>query len=388
MSSNSYRSCVFRSQRPPHRSKGFNLVEIMVAIAIGLLLMLALVTLFVNVTQTNKEMANTNSQIENARFAMQLLESDIQHAGFWGTYLPKFEDLTLTSAPADTPFAVPSVCLPYNTTNWDAGYKNNILGIPVQTYDAVPAGCEAIILNKKLQTDVLVVRHAETCIPGVGNCKAEVAGRLYFQSSLCGDVIEDPVPYILSDVDFDLHKKDCVALADKRRFISHIYYIRDYAQTVGDGIPTLVRSEFDVSGSTPGHQPPLALVEGIEGFRVELGVDSLSETGGAIDYSSGVEWADPENWNTATNRGDGVPDGNYMHCDTVTPCDDPIALANVVAVKLYVLARSSTPTLGYTDTKTYSLGGQVLGPFNDNFKRHVFTTTVRLVNKAGRRETP
>ena len=372
---------------PPGRSKGFNLVEIMVAIAIGLLMMLALVTLFVNVTQTNKEMANTNSQIENARFAMQLLESDVQHAGFWGTHLPEFEDLTLTSAPSDAPSAVPSICLPYDNVTWDDGYKNELIGIPVQTYDVVPPGCGAVVVNKKLQTDVLVVRHAETCVTGVGTCEAEVAGRLYFQSRLCGDVIEDTVPYILSHQNFDLHKKDCTALADKRRFISHIYYIRDYAQTAGDGIPTLVRSQFDLSGGTPAHQAPLALVEGIEGFRVELGVDSLSESGEGIDYTSGVEWADPENWNTATNRGDGIPDDDYVHCDAVTPCTAD-TLSNVVAVKLYVLARSSTPTLGYTDTKTYALGEQVLGPFNDNFKRHVFTTTVRLVNKAGRRETP
>lgn len=384
---NSAQSAAVLGRQPPGRSKGFNLVEIMVAIAIGLLLMLALVTLFVNVTQTNKEMANTNSQIENARFAMQLLETDVQHAGFWGTYLPKFEDLTMTSAPADAPFDVPSVCLPYSPANWDLGYKNNIIGIPVQTDDAVPAGCAGVVANKKLQTDVLVVRHAETCIPGVGSCGPEVAGRLYFQSSLCGDITIDPDSYLLSEAGLDLHKKDCTALADKRRFISHIYYIRDYAQTAGDGIPTLVRSEFDVAGGIPAHQPPLALVEGIEGFRVELGVDSLSETGGGIDYTSGVEWANAENWTTAINRGDGIPDDDYVHCDAVTPCIAD-TLANVVAVKLYVLARSSTPTLGYTDTKTYALGDQVLGPFNDNFKRHVFTTTVRLVNKAGRRETP
>jgi type IV pilus assembly protein PilW len=364
--------------------KGFNLVEIMVAIAIGLLLMLALTTLFVNITSTNKEMANTNSQIENARFSMQVLEADVQHAGFWGDYLPEFEDLTMTSAPADAPFDVPSVCLDYSTTNWDQAYKINLLGIPVQTYDAVPTGCEAIVVNKKANTDVLVLRHAETCLPGVGNCEADIAGRLYFQSSLCDS---DPHPYVLDTTNFVLRKKDCTALADKRRFISNIYYIRDYAQTAGDGIPTLVRSQFDVSGGVPAHQTPQALVEGVEGFRVELGVDSLSETGGVIDYTSEVEWQDPDNWSTAMNRGDGVPDNDYVHCETLTPCDAS-TLSNVVAVKLYVLARSSASTPGYTDTKTYTLGGQVLGPFNDNFKRHVFTTTIRLMNKAGRRETP
>jgi type IV pilus assembly protein PilW len=43
---------------------------------------------------------------------------------------------------------------------------------------------------------------------------------------------------------------------------------------------------------------------------------------------------------------------------------------------------------GYTDGKTYSLGTTTLGPFNDNFKRHVFSSTVRLNNISGRRETP
>ena len=64
-------------------------------------------------------------------------------------------------------------------------------------------------------------------------------------------------------------------------------------------------------------------------------------------------------------------------------------LMNVTSARIYVLARSREASPNYTDTKTYTLGsaGDV-GPFNDNFKRHVFTTTVRLTNVAGRRVTP
>ncbi len=50
--------------------------------------------------------------------------------------------------------------------------------------------------------------------------------------------------------------------------------------------------------------------------------------------------------------------------------------------------RSVTPVDGYTDTRTYQLGGATLGPFNDRFQRKVFSTTVRLANVSGRRETP
>ena len=38
-------------------------------------------------------------------------------------------------------------------------------------------------------------------------------------------------------------------------------------------------------------------------------------------------------------------------------------------------------------TKTYDLGaGIVVGPFNDHYKRHAYTSVVRLMNPAGRRE--
>ena len=62
---------------------------------------------------------------------------------------------------------------------------------------------------------------------------------------------------------------------------------------------------------------------------------------------------------------------------------------NVTSARIYVLARSREASPNYTDTKTYTLGSAgAVGPFNDNFKRHVFTTTVRLTNVAGRRVTP
>jgi type IV pilus assembly protein PilW len=62
-------------------------------------------------------------------------------------------------------------------------------------------------------------------------------------------------------------------------------------------------------------------------------------------------------------------------------------LNNVVAAKVYVLARSLEVTPGYTDTKTYQLGSTTINPLGGGFKRHVFSTTVRLVNPSGRRES-
>jgi type IV pilus assembly protein PilW len=175
--------------------------------------------------------------------------------------------------------------------------------------------------------------------------------------------------------------------ANKRKFVSRIYYVRDYAKTAGDGIPTLVRADFDLFGGALAHQPAVPLIEGIEGFRVELGIDSVGDAGTEVNYFLAAAWSDPLNRVTLLNRGDGIPDGAFVRCTTAVPCTKE-QLANVVAVKLYVLARSTEPTPGHTDTKTYNLGATTLGPFSDSYKRHVFSTAVRLTNISSRRETP
>ena len=148
-----------------------------------------------------------------------------------------------------------------------------------------------------------------------------------------------------------------------------------------------MRSEFDSTavGCAPAHQAAVPLVEGIDGFRVEFGIDSLSRTGAAVNYANPIVWDDPDTKTTATNRGDAMPDGAYVHCD---PCTAD-QLMNATSARIYVLARSREPTQGYVDTKTYTLGsGDCARPYDDGFKRHVYTTTMRLPNVAGRRERP
>jgi type IV pilus assembly protein PilW len=137
----------------------------------------------------------------------------------------------------------------------------------------------------------------------------------------------------------------------------------------------------------PAHEDAVPLIEGINGFRVELGVDDVSETGGAVDYTAAVDWVDPDTRDSATNRGDGVPDQDFLHCTTAVPCTVG-DLTNVTAVRLYILARTRETSQGFEDTKTYTLGDTVLGPFNDAFPRHLFVTTIRLPNISGRRITP
>lgn len=435
-------------------ARGLSLIELMIAITLGMIVMAAVLALFLNITRSNIEMVKMNRQIENGRFAIQLLQDDIVHAGFWGSFVPGFDDLTGLGAPLDAPNALPDPCLAHSAANWTTDYIKNLVGIPVQGN----AGTCTVVGNQQANTDVLVVRHAQSCVAGAAGCEADTAGKLYFQSTLCeldvaataqqpntsttiklnadaiatddfykGAVIRiiaglgagqtrtikgyvgatrdatiDPawavIPdnssiyafglgYVLGASGHIFHEKNCATLADKRKFVSSIYYIRDHAVSPGDGIPTLMRSSFDLSG-TLAHQPAQPLIEGIQGFRVEYGIDDKSDIGANVNNSVAIAWADPFNLVSPTNRGDGVPDrwvdAAGVTCASAAVCD----AANIVSARIHVLARSLEPTPGYADGKTYRLGGTSMGPFNDGFKRHVFSTTVRLVNPAGRRDTP
>jgi type IV pilus assembly protein PilW len=467
------------SPRRYRRSRGFTLIELMISMVISLVVLSAMIGIFVNTSAGQREMEKTNGLIENGRIATQLLTDDLVHAGYWGGYVPQFDDYTATTAPADVPNAVPNACRPFNT--WNSSHRSNLLGIAVESSEILPSGAACLSpLSKKDGTDVLTIRHAETCVPGVGNCGPDVAGRLYLQTSSCKaernagtaqgaasntiilsanasttsnrytgltirtvsgtgggqinsiiayngstrtatmsqpwSIVPDSTTtyafeYVLGTSSFPLHKKDCVGTgtpaslpitrgtaADKRRFISNIYYVHEYPHPdqPNDVVPTLVRSQLDVSGGALAQQAPVALIEGIEGFRIALGIDDSSDSGDPVSYTGAIHWADPTLKTSPTNRGDGAPD-EFVRCSVATPCT-AAQLTNTVAVKLYILVRSIDRTPGHLDARTYCLGerdadgtcaaANTIAAANDNYKRHVFSTSVRLVNISARRETP
>lgn len=425
---------------------GFTLIELMVAMVIGLFLVLAMTTLLINVSRNNSEMSKTNGLIENGRFALQLLEDEVSHAGFLGGYVPEFDNLAVPDEAADNPYiptvegsypssTVPDPCRPFfppapppaPPAGWPDSMKKSLIGIPVQGYEipaAVPSPvlpvCASVVTDPKANTDVLFVRHLEraaNCLPDPATgstpsgCPVPVDNGVYFQQSRCGEsmvpqgtdpdtsayvfqgYLPDPALPTAGNATFLLRQRNCSTLAELRKFVSSLYYVRDYAVRAGDGIPTLMRSQFGPVTTSSGQvmftfQPAQPMIEGIEGFRVEYGIDSLSDFGAAVNFAEPIRWANAETKTSPINRGDGLPDGAYVRCTAAAPCNVD-QMVNTVAVRIYVLARSLEPTPGYEDKKTYNLGSTTFTPpAGDSYKRHLFVQTIRLHNVSSRRETP
>jgi type IV pilus assembly protein PilW len=336
------------------RESGFSIIELMVAITLGLMVLAGLASLFANASASRNELERNSRQIENGRFAIELMSDDLRVAGFYG-------EVNVRALGAATALPDPCSLVP---ADWAAA-----IPIAVYGYDngAGKPGC--IPGNYKANTDILVVRRVSTCEVGVAGCDPLTSGQPYIQASRCSNQIAIAA-YRLGlqgSTTWDMQTKACdpAALTLQRRYTVHIYYIAT-DNGLGVAIPTLTRLDFTGAGYTL-----LPMVEGIEEFQVEYGIDTNGD--GDVDGYG----ADPNNF-------------------TIVGCAACAALDNwnnVMSVRLNLLARNIDPSPRYTDTKTYTVGRDQSGANitvtpGGAYRRHAYTGLVRLVNVAQRRDTP
>ena len=122
-----------------------------------------------NVSSNRRDMERTGRQIENGRFAVQLLADDIVNAGYFGEFDPR---------DVGPPTTRPDPC-----STSAADMKNMVL-MHVQGY-AAGATQPSCISDVRTGTAVIAIRRTATCIAGDTNCDAAAAGQIYFQSTLC-----------------------------------------------------------------------------------------------------------------------------------------------------------------------------------------------------------
>ena len=162
--------------------------------------------------------------------------------------------------------------------------------------------------------------------------------------------------------------------ASIRKYRTHIYFVAPCSTPNGGGVlctgsaddlgsplPTLKRLELGAGGAFT----IVPIVEGIEAIRVEYGVDSSPTI---ADPGTGL-------------IGDGLPDA-FVNAPSVAE------MGNAVAARIYVLARNTSPSGGYVDDKTYTMGTLTTTATNDKYKRHVYGAETRIANQSGRREIP
>ena len=370
------------------RNLGFSLIELMIALTIGLILLTVLSLILVNSYESNRELQKTSQRIENGRFAIDVLSQNIRHAGFYGH---------LFALPA-APGSLPDPCeLSSLTALRDA------LALPVQGYRAADLTTRADVssttciskglltnANLKPGSDVVVVRRASTQSVTVG--AVPNLNDVYIIATGLGLGVQAGTTSAITSTSHVDGTTACTATSTSaplglcrqngtaapiRKYVVQIYFVAPCSSGSGtngvcttgdDTIPTLKRLDLTAVGGTRKFEI-VPLVEGIEYLKAEFGLDTVPSTASVTGLI-----------------GDGIVDTYSAAPATVADW------TNVIAAKVFVLARNTDPTTGYADIKTYALGS--ISPVlmttatNDTYKRHAYSTTIRLVNPAGRREIP
>jgi len=355
------------------RQTGLSLIELMVAMSIGLFITLGLMVMMSDSSRTFKVQDDYARMQENAVSGLRYLADTLRHTGFYG-----LAGATITLDQYGTIGAITNDCGNTLTS-----------GVPIFGYNSLTTGTVAAavpcINPLNFQNGPVLIARLGTglAIPdpnGDGNLSDGMVAQPSYLTTL----------YVQSDANFGyvFRGADFATLVSSNLvkkyatgnqfpvfpYQMHVYYVRPCSRPTGTGglcqatddsgrpIPTLVRQELQ--GTTMVERP---LAEGVERVSFLYGVDALPA---------------PD--------GDGIAD-RYV-ADPLSVAGD--GWARVVSVRVTLLVRSPTVIGGYDDSgKQYDLDGNGTADFNCgaptnplcSYKRSIFSQVIQVRNIAFRK---
>lgn len=335
---------------------GATLIEVMVAMVVGLILLAGITTLVVNASRSNRDVDASARLLENGRYAVRTLGEHLRHAGFWGRLYPP-----AASGMAALPAGLPNACTsPITVAMIEADMPVFIQGEDDPGGDPA-ANCLADADHVD-GTDIVTVRRLATTAESAAEANANPT-EFYMQTAHADFAVDTG-----NNADLGVTERDAAGNnvpAPHYQYEADTFFISPRTRPVnvsacdgddadnGDQIPTLMQVRVNATGFCAR-----ALAVGVENMQIEYGVDT-SNNGTPNAYTTApatvADWAD------------------------------------VMGLRLYLLVRGTQNVNAIGGNKSYTLGQTaptVIADPGDGFSRHVFTTTARLVNPSGRRETP
>ncbi|MFZ4479304.1 MAG: PilW family protein [Rhodoferax sp.] len=326
----------FASSTPARRAtaraqSGFTLIEMMIAITIGLGILAGLVGVLAANSNNARSNDRTSELMTNGRYALNSMKQELRQAGFRG----------YTWAEPNTPGSLGTLTNECLATGAAAGaFVSNIRQGIWGANDSNPFSGSCIpSASFAASNDVLVLRRLAAAP------ETPVASKLYFQSSYAvGQVFRGATPPSFAN--------SPTPLASFPLQI-YVYYISPF--TVSATESPLLPALYRVALQSDGTMSRELVASGIEHLQVQYGI-----------------------LNTAT-----PPTTQFFNTlagtSVSTVAND---WDNVNSVRIWLLARNETAEPGYQNSNSYVMGDQTYdySAAPDGFRRQVFSTVVQLRN--------
>lgn len=326
----------------PESSRGFSLIELMIAMVLGLIIIGGAISVYLTSKRSLTEVEQVASLSENGRFALQLIGSSARHIGFFGGANPG--DVTADASLG----AVTGDC-----TGDAAAYDTRNAIFAVRATLGTDLGC---IDDALPDTDILVIKGVDPrpqydADPDDPNAPRDgvisfPAGQWDNQQTYVISNSESGILLDGADTPPDVLEGADIPLGVAWPYRLQIYYVSDGVARNG-GVPTLSRKvlAWDSGAMAVVTQD---LVPGVENFRVLFGYDSGS--GGNVDTLA--------NLTEVTAAG---------------------AWDEVISLQAFILLRSDVIDPNYQNDKTYQLGDITVTP-GDSVRRILLNSQIVMRN--------
>jgi len=307
-------SLIKRKQSPGKRSSGFSLVELLVAMVVGLVIVSGAFSLHSSTRKTQIKSEEQMDMVADARFAIEMITYDLRHAGMWGgTNKDSLITCKSTDPACSSTASGDAPPTPMASGDCANGWYYDLARPVFATDNNNPYGGTCIPVSEEYvaMTDVLEIRYADSNV-----AQSLVPNQVYVRSNfLNGRVFVGTTPP-------ELDGYESSALTANHGLRAYTYYVSAFTDASGDGIPSLRRVALV---NQPALQTQI-LISGVVDLQVEFGVD--------INNDQIVDRYESPNVITAANN-----------------------WTNVYAAKIWLLMRTNDKQLGINTTKTFNIPG-------------------------------
>ncbi len=315
------------------RQHGFNLIELMVAMVIGVFLVAGALRVY---TQSQAALIVSEQAArlqENARYALQIVERDVRAADLWGL---TNESLQIAGSSDPTQPVDP---LSADTGDCENNWSININVAIEGSNNANPYNTTCIPTGDYVtNSDVLILRHAQST--PVDEVDLE-NGLLYIRSSTNNGIIFEG-PNQPTGIAADGINSELTSIA---------YWVSD-SSDLDNTVPSLRRSFLTTNGNNP-----IVLTEevisGVEDLQVQYGIDTTGDR--------------------SVNM--------YVDFDDVVDPD------SILVARIWLRIRAENIEQGYTEDVTYNYADRTFNSANTGnnddvrYRRLLVTKTIEMRNR-------
>jgi len=267
------------------KQKGFSLIELMLAMVLGLMLIGGMFTVFtggLRSSELNQTMARLQS---NARFALDMISSDVRMAGFQGCASQRSATLKISTATSPTANLEQTAINGFvvGASSWTpakpSGYTPPTgVGAPIAgthallvQYAALPGNTLKSSMSGR-NDQIAISGNAASLFAGdyalISNCDSADLFKIASLSGSGDDQLVQPDESLSQAYAFRL---DAVQVTRIMPFVSALYYIGSTERTnnAGDAIRALYLQTFPYDLV---NNPPVELIEGVDQLQLSFGV--------------------------------------------------------------------------------------------------------------------